>query len=588
MFDEDSVLLYVGKAQNLKKRLASYFQKNITSVKVRSLMQQVERIEVTVTSPTEALLLENNLIKRYKPKYNILLRDDKSYPYIFLSTQHKFPRLTYYRGKRQKNMKGKYFGPYPSAVDVRQTLNFLQRLFRIRQCSNTFFKNRTRPCLQYQIKRCTAPCVNYINEADYMRDVEHAELFLKGKNQQIIDELVQRMELAIKDLAYEQAAYYRDQIASLRKIQEQQYVSDKGGNADVLAVAKKHNIACVQVVSIRDGSIIANKPFIFNLMLVTESADIFAEFLPRYYLEHCEDIPTEIIIECEIPQPNLLEELLKQQTGRSVRITWKVRDKRAKWRELAQVNAQQTLASHLLSTSRTHQQLDLLQKLLKLPCLPRRIECFDISHTQGEATTASCVVFQDGVPLKSAYRRFNITHITRGDDYAAMYQALMRRYTKLKISDKTLPDVLLIDGGKGQLRQAEKVLEELQIPDITVVGVAKGRSRKPGLETLIKAGEPQEVVACPADSHALHLIQYIRDEAHRFAIAGHRQKRGKNRRVSSLEQISGIGAQRRQKLLSYFGGLQELKQASIDELARVPGISKTLAKQIYDFLHELQ
>lgn len=580
MLNAAGEVIYVGKARNLVKRVSSYFLRSVSAPKTRALVSQIANIEVTVThTENEALILENNLIKELRPRYNVLLRDDKSYPYIFLSADQ-FPRLAYHRGP--KRARGKYFGPYPSAGAVRDTLNLLQKLFRVRQCEDSFYSNRSRPCLQYQIKRCTAPCVGYVTAEEYGEDVRHATLFLEGKDSQVIDELVRQMEAASAKLEFERAAHYRDQIASLRRVQERQYVSGAGGDLDVIVSAYEKGAGCVQVVFIRGGHQLGNKTFFPGHTQDTDAAEILAAFLPQYYLG--KQVPTEILVNQPLEDQQLLEEVLGEQAGRKVTISHNLRGDRARWVQMAVTNVEDSLRRHLASKSGMRQRYEALQDALGLDGLPQRLECFDISHTMGEATVASCVVFNDEGALKSDYRRFNIEGITGGDDYAAMHQALTRRYTRLKEGEGKLPDILFIDGGKGQLAEARKVLEELQVSDVVLVGVAKGPERKPGLETLFLYGHDQPIIL-PTDSPALHLIQQIRDEAHRFAITGHRQRRAKARSKSPLEGIPGVGPKRRRDLLKQFGGWQEVARAGVDDLLKVKGISRDLAQKIYDTLH---
>lgn len=584
MLDADGTILYVGKARNLKRRVSSYFQRQDTSPKTRSLVTQIRAIEVTVTNTEgEALLLENNLIKKHRPRYNVLLRDDKSYPYIYLSGD-RFPRLGFHRGARRGN--GRYFGPYPSASAVRESLALLQKLFPVRQCEDSYFANRTRPCLQYQIKRCTAPCVDLVSEADYAGDVRHSVMFLEGKSGDVIDELVRRMEQASEALEFELAARYRDQIANLRRVQERQYVSGEKGDLDVIAVHSGHGGSCIQVFFVRGGRNLGNRTYFPQQSTDAEPGEILGAFIAQYYLRTRGDrtIPPELLVNVEPEDREVLEEVLGERSGRKVSISHRLRGERARWVELAERNAEHGLASHLASRSSQMRRFEALQQALGLDTLPKRIECFDISHTMGEATVASCVVFDPTGAVKTDYRRFNIEGIQPGDDYAAMHQALERRFRRLKAEEAVLPDVLLIDGGKGQVAQAEAVLQALDIRGVHVVGVAKGPSRKPGLEQLIISGQ-NSGATLPPDSPALHLIQQVRDEAHRFAITGHRQRRAKARRTSPLEGIEGLGPKRRQLLLRQFGGLQELGRAGVEDLCSVRGVSRQLAQRIYDALH---
>lgn len=588
MLDGEGTIIYVGKAKNLKRRVSSYFSRHDTSPKTRALVAQIRAIEVTITNTeNEALLLENNLIKAHRPRYNILLRDDKSYPYIYLSDDD-FPRLGFQRGRRSGS-KGRYFGPFPSSPAVRESLNLLQKLFPVRQCEDSFFRNRSRPCLQYQIKRCSAPCVGYIDKDAYQEDVRHAVMFLEGKSNAIIDELVRRMEQAAEALEFEQAARYRDQIANLRRVQEKQYVMDEGsGDLDVIAAVEQSGVGCVQVFFIRNGRNLGNKTYFPSHTTDSNAAELLTAFIPQYYLGigsgQERPIPAEILVNQELPEREVLQGVLSEQAGRKVAISARLRGDRARWQQLATTNAEQALSSHMANKLNIQARFETLQEALELDDMPQRIECFDISHTMGEATVASCVVFDTNGALKSDYRRFNIEGITPGDDYAAMHQALTRRFKRLKEGEGKYPDILLIDGGKGQLSQAEKVLEELQVIGVILIGVAKGPTRKPGVEQLILSGSETPIIL-PTDSPARHLIQQVRDEAHRFAITGHRQRRAKARRSSSLEGIPGLGPKRRQQLLRQFGGLQEVMRAGVEDLAKVKGISRQLAQGIYDAFH---
>lgn len=581
MLSGDGEVLYVGKARNLKKRVSSYFRKSGLSIKTRALMVQTQGVEVTVThTESEALLLENNLIKELKPRYNILLRDDKSYPYLYLSTDQDFPRISLHRGARKG--KGRYFGPYPNAHAVRESLNLLQKMFRIRQCEDSFFRNRSRPCLQYQIQRCSGPCVGIVSKTDYADDVRHTALFLEGKNSQLVDELVAGMETSASDLDFEQAALYRDQIASLRRVQERQYISGERGDLDIVAGAVKGGSACVQVFFIRDGRNLGNKIFFPRVPDGAMLEDVLGGFLTQYYADRT--VPGEILLNAEPEDAALLSDIFTEHSGHAVKLRTRVRGDRARWLTMGEANAHHALDARLASQSGMRRRYEALQQMLTLDEEPARIECFDISHTQGEATVASCVVFGTEGAIKSDYRRFNIEDIEPGDDYAAMEQALMRRYTRLQKGEGKLPDLLLIDGGKGQVTSACKILEELQITGVQIAGVAKGPGRKPGLETLHVVGKG--AIQADPDSPALHLIQQIRDEAHRFAITGHRQRRARTRNKSPLESIAGLGPKRRQELLKQFGGMQEVARAGVEDLARVKGISRILAQEIYDAFHE--
>ncbi len=586
MRDAANKVLYVGKAKNLKARLSSYFRTQEDN-RIAQMVSRIAHIDLTVTnSEKEALLLENSLIKSLKPRYNVIFRDDKSYPYLFISN-HVFPRLVYFRGKQK--FQGKYFGPYPSASAVKDSLYILQKLFKIRQCDDTFFSNRSRPCLQYQIKRCTAPCVGYIAAQDYAKDVENVTLFLEGKEADIIKNLIHRMEQASIEQQYEQAAILRDQIASLRNIHEQQIVYKQKGNADVIAACELKGHFCLQLLYIRHGQILDSKSFYPKQVGEGTIAEILRGFLIQFYLdqENKLDYPNEIIINEKIEDQELIAQALSQITKRQVKIMQPTRGEKVKWLSLALENAKQALERKASAVGVVQKRWIELKKVLGIVNGFNRMECFDISHTQGEATMASCVVFDANGPVKSEYRRYNI-EVKANDDYAAMEQVLTKRYLKRKAQELIMPEVIIIDGGKGQLHRAQKALRECQILDVLLVGIAKGEGRKPGLETLyvtrVEDNEDLMIKLSPT-SIALHLLQHIRDEAHRFAITGHRQKRGKARTVSSLESIVGVGAKRRQKLLNHFGGLQGLLGASQEAIAKVPGIGEDLATTIYRALH---
>ena len=579
MLDEAGEVLYVGKARDLKRRVASYFTRSLNR-RIQNMVARVGAIEITVThTEAEALLLENHLIKSLKPRYNVLLRDDKSYPYIFLSADP-FPRLAFHRGA--KRAKGRYFGPYPNAGSMRETLRLLQKLFPVRQCEEAFYRNRSRPCLQYQIKRCTAPCVGLISEGDYAMDVADAVLFLEGKADQVIDGLVERMEQVSGILEFEQAAVYRDQIAALRRILEHQYVSGESGDIDIVAAAMEAEMVCIQLFFIRGGRNLGNKVFYPKIPAETLIEEVLSAFLAQYYIE--KQVPREIIVNIEPRDRELLEEVLSKQVGRRVPVRHSVRGERLRWRQMAEQNARLALNVKLAGKAGMDARLEDLRRRFDLDETPARMECFDISHTGGELTVASCVVFDAQGPVKSDYRRFNIEEIAAGDDYAAMHQALTRRYARIQAGEGRLPDVLVIDGGKGQLSQAASVLNELAVTGVLLLGVAKGADRKPGLERLFLFGREAPIIL-PSDSPALHLIQQIRDEAHRFAITGHRQRRDRNRRQSVLEEIDGIGPIRRQRLLKQFGGLQGIARAGVEDLAGVDGIRRRLARRIYQVFH---
>ncbi|MBV2135134.1 excinuclease ABC subunit UvrC [Pseudomonas sp. MAP12] len=584
MFDAEARLLYVGKANNLKKRLASYFRKSGLAPKTAALVARIAQIETTITAnETEALLLEQTLIKEWRPPYNILLRDDKSYPYVFLSSADEYPRLGIHRGA--KKQKGRYFGPYPSGLAIRESLSLLQKTFQVRQCEDSYFKNRTRPCLQYQIKRCKAPCVGLVTPEEYAEDVRRSALFLEGRSNVLSDELSGAMEKAAAALDFERAAELRDQIALLRRVQDQQSMEGGSGDVDVVAAMVSPGGACVHLITVRGGRVLGSKNFFPQVAIEEAAADVLAAFLAQYYLGTSErDLPNELIVNCEHEDFATLVAAIAEVRGRELTISHRVRGTRARWQQLAVTNAEQALAARLANRQHVAARMEALGEALGMDEPPQRLECFDISHSSGEATVASCVVFGPEGPLKSDYRRFNIEGVTAGDDYAAMHQALTRRFRRLKDGEGKMPDILLVDGGKGQLNMAREVLQELAVVDLVLLGVAKGVTRKPGLEILY-LNDAEHEFTLRGDSPALHLIQQIRDEAHRFAITGHRARRGKARRTSSLEEVPGVGPKRRRDLLKHFGGLQELARASVEEIAKAPGISKKLAELIYAVLH---
>ncbi|HXD35410.1 MAG TPA: excinuclease ABC subunit UvrC [Rhodanobacter sp.] len=580
-FDAAGELLYVGKAGNLRKRVGSYFLKPRMEPRIAAMVAQIARVEITVTrTEGEALLLESQLIKSLKPRYNILLRDDKSYPYIYLSSGEDYPRLAFHRGA--KNLPGRYFGPYPSTYAVRESLSLMQKLFKVRQCEDSYFRNRTRPCLQYQIGRCSAPCVGLISVEDYRSDVRHAEMFLEGRSNAVIDELAEAMEQASKALQFERAAKLRDQVAALRQLQAQHHVQGASADMDVIACRIEAGMACVSVLFFRNGISLGTRDFFPKLPLDAEPADVLTQFIAQYYLDR--PVPRELILGEALADQAILAELLGQHAGHAVELKSSVRGERAQFLQMAGRNAQASLTARLASRQTLGTRFDDLQKVLGLAALPRRIECFDISHTMGELTVASCVVYGPEGPEKSHYRRFNIAGITPGDDYAAMHQALTRRFRKLAEGEGARPDVLLIDGGGGQVAQALEVLRELGVEGIEVVGVAKGPGRRAGEETLVLADSGRELHP-GSSSPALHLVAAVRDEAHRFAISGHRKRREKARERSVLEDIPGIGARRRSALLKAFGGMQGVETAGVEELMQVKGIDRGLAEKIYASLH---
>ncbi|WP_072011664.1 excinuclease ABC subunit UvrC [Serratia sp. DD3] len=586
MYDMAGTVIYVGKAKDLKKRLASYFRIQVNSRKTENLVKNIAQIDVTVThTETEALLLEHNYIKLYQPRYNVLLRDDKSYPLIFLSADT-HPRLSVHRGA--KHAKGEYFGPFPNSHAVRETLALLQKLFPIRQCENSVYRNRSRPCLQYQIGRCLAPCVTgLVSEEEYQQQVGYVRLFLSGKDQQVLHQLIERMENASKQLNFEEAARIRDQIQAVHRVTEKQFVSGNSDDLDVIGVAFDSGMACVHVLFIRQGKVLGSRSYFPRVPGGTELSEVVQTFVGQFYLQGSQmrTLPAEILLDFTLPEKELLAASLSELAGRKIQIQSKPRGDRARYLKLARTNASTALVTKLSQQSTIHQRLAELAKTLNLAEI-NRMECFDISHTMGEQTIASCVVFDSNGPLRAEYRRYNITGITPGDDYAAMAQVLKRRYGKA-LEEKKIPDVIFIDGGKGQLGMAVDLFNSLSVPwdknKPLLIGIAKGSDRKAGLETLFFKPEG-EGVSLPPDSPALHIIQHIRDDSHHHAITGHRQKRAKVKNTSSLELIEGVGSKRRQALLKFMGGLQPLLNASVEEIAKVPGISQALAEKIYNAL----
>jgi len=586
MYDAQQVIIYVGKAKQLKKRLASYFRKDVNSNKTIALVKQIFAIDVTVThTEGEALILENNYIKKYQPKYNILLRDDKSYPYLLIS-DHKHPKLGVHRGG--KKVKGEYFGPFPTVGAVWESLRLMQKLFPIRQCEDSYYRARSRPCLQFQLNRCSAPCVDQISEKDYLAQVELAKLFLKGKSSTVIENLVEKMEVASSALEFEAAAKFRDQISTLRKVQQQQFVSGVAAEMDVIGFYRVKNQVCLHLLFIRDHKILGSKSYFPTIPNETDDSEIVQAFISQHYIGNdlkAGKIPKEVILPLDFSHKDEVMSLLSEQAEHDVKLSLNVRSERAQYLKLANTNAENALNTKNSHKESIQARFVELNNVFELTGGINRIECFDISHTMGQQTIASNVVFNQEGPLKSDYRRYNVYGITPGDDYAAMAFALNKRYGKVTNLDN-MPDIVFIDGGKGQLAKAEHFFAELNLDKTPLlVGVAKGESRKPGLETLILAGSHQ-LISLPGNSPALHLVQHIRDESHRFAIAGHRAKRQKASKKSALEDISGIGAKKRQALLKYLGGLQEVLQADKATLAKVPGISLTLATNIYDALHD--
>ncbi len=574
-------LLYVGKARNLKSRVAGYFHARNVAPKVQALVAQVQGIDITVTnSDTEALLLEYNLIKEHRPRYNVVLRDDKSFPFVLVTTEAKYPRLTFYRGPRTRT--GRLFGPYPSAGAVRETLLQLQKLFKLRNCEDTFFENRSRPCLQHQIERCSAPCVGLISASDYANDVAAAVKVLEGKTHEVNEEMAAAMETAAAALDFESAAKLRDRLASLRHIQQQQSVSTRRRrDVDLVALASESGEHCIAVMFVRGGRNLGSAQF-FPRAPLGESGELMSAFLMQYYFAH--DMPSEILVNVPIEDGDVLGATLSDRATHKVAIRRVVRGLNARWLAMAQTNASQALRMRLANRAGIELNLESLREILQMPEAPQRIECFDISHTRGEGTVASCVVFGPEGPIKTDYRRFNITGIEPGDDYGALRQALMRRYQRIKSGEVPIPDLLLVDGGKGQLTQALEVLRELEVNGLPVVGIAKGADRKPGQERLFTPDRAEPLIL-PPESPVLHLIQRVRDEAHRFAITGHRKRRARRHNESTLEAIPGLGPARRRQLLKQFGGLQGILKAGVDDLTQVRGIGRPLAELIFEHLH---
>ena len=575
MLGKEGELLYVGKAKNLKNRVSSYFVKTIEHPKTQALVARIYDIEtLVVRSETEALLLEQNLIKLHRTPYNIMLRDDKSYVYIFVSADKPYPRIASGRGKG-KHSQGRFFGPYPSAYNARDTLLVLQKLFNVRQCENSYFAQRKRPCLQYQIKRCSAPCVGLISPEAYKEDVDNSLRFLRGDSKELNQELIAKMEAAAEALEFEKAVFYRDRMALLRDVQAQQAIYRVKGEADILAIAYQAGVTCVQIMHVRNGKMLGGKAY-FPDMQDDDLGQMLSDFMANFYFQVADEVPAELIINTDLPNTLELEQALSQQFEKKIQIKHKVRETRAEWLDLAQMNVQHAikgkLANHLELNERFYQLEQVLGRKVD------RIECFDISHTMGEATIASCVVFDSGGARKRDYRQFSIEDITGGDDYAAMRQALTRRYKK-----NMLPDLLLIDGGKGQLNMAIQVMQDMNLEPF-MLGVSKGEGRKPGLETLHFTDGRKIQLA--EDHKALHLIQQVRDEAHRFAITRHRAKRDKRRSSSVLEAIPGLGPKRRRDLLTHFGGIQGVLKASEKDLSFVPGLGQVMARTIYKCLHE--
>lgn len=581
MLDKQGDILYVGKAKNLSNRVKSYFVKNHESPKTQLLVSYIEDIHTTICeTETEALLLENNLIKQYKPRFNVVFRDDKSYPYVFLSKEN-YPKVVYHRGAKARQ--GDYFGPFPSSTAVRQSLSLIQKTFRIRQCEDSYFANRSRPCLQYQIKRCTAPCVGYISEEDYARDIKNVKRFYEGKSDEVIESLQAQMEAASEQLEFENAARFRDQIKHLRHVSRSQSISGQGDDCDAIAIEYASGVICILLIFIRNGAIVGNKSYFPKNPLEQDLNLVLQDFVSHYYLSGAE-VPRKVFVNRAIEQSDNLSQAILKKHHIKPDFLMPKRGQNKEWLDFAQKNAVHSLRAKLNKQSNVQKRLMALEEVLELSTMPKHLECFDISHTQGNQTVASCVVFDETGPKKADYRMFNISGVNAGDDYAAMHQALTRRYKRVRDEGSPLPDLVIIDGGKGQLSQAEDVFESLGLDTSCLLGVSKGSDRKAGMELLWLVGEHRPI-ALDADHQGLHVIQHIRDEAHRFAITKHRQQRKKNTTKSFLEEIPGVGAKRRQNLLKHFGGWQEIEKASLKDIAKAPGISLAIAEKIYNYLH---
>jgi len=581
MLDANARVIYVGKAKDLQRRVASYFQGKAQDAKTMAMVSLIADVRVTVTrTEADALLLEYNLIKQHKPRFNVLLRDDKSYPYIHISTEHEFPRLSFYRGSRKR--KGRLFGPYPSAAAVRETLSQLQKLFRLRLCNDSYFANRSRPCLQYQIKRCTAPCVGAISAKDYGRDLESAMLFLKGRNQLVTEQLAERMDAAAAALDYERAAQFRDQLAKLKAVEAEQLVAKSGGDFDVIGLVEDQGTHCVAVMFFRGGRLLGSRNYFPRVHTEPAAGEVARAFLLQYYLAR--EAPAEILISEAAGEAGGIAAVLSAKAERRIAIKHKVRGDRARWVKMAVANAEHAASLRRKASATLAQQFEELADTLGLDEVPSRLECFDVSHSAGEATSASCVVFGPEGPLKSEYRRFNIRGVVGGDDYGAMAQALARRYARLRKGEAPMPDLVFIDGGQGQLNAAHKIFAEFQLEGVKLIAVAKGRGRRAGMERLYTLDRDTPLRLAP-DSAALRLIQQLRDEAHRFALMSHRARRKNTKPNSPLQDIRGLGPKRRRALLRHFGGLQAVTKAGVEELAGVTGISMQLAESIYTHLH---
>lgn len=579
--DAKGKLLYVGKARSLRKRVSSYFDRTHTDARLARMVRQIRKIDIhLVRTEGEALLLENEWIKSLKPRFNIKLRDDKSYPWIHLTDNHAFPRAHFHRGARNEG--GEYFGPYPNAGATRDTLKIIHRVFKLRMCRDSVYHNRSRPCLQYQIKRCSAPCVDYISQKEYARDVKHARLLLSGRSGQVRELLMKQMREASENLAFEQAAVWRDQLQTLTQVHAQQFVTAEGGDIDYIAIAQAHGETVVQILTIRDGRNLGSQTFRPDNTAETVPAEIMAAVLGQYY--HIRKPPAVVVLNHLPDSPDLWHQVLSERAGRQVKLIDRPRSTRLQWLKQVENNARESLRLDMAEQSSVEERLNALGKALRLSKPLRHIECFDISHTSGELTVASCVVYDHTGINTSLYRRFNIKDIVAGDDYAAMRQVLKRRYSRIKKEDGKLPDLIIVDGGAGQLQQALEILSELDLGYILLMGVAKGRTRRSGYERWIMPA-PQAAIKPEPTSVEAHLVQQIRDEAHRFAITGHRKRRSKAKNQSVLEGITGVGPKRRRDLLQHFGGLQGLRKAGVQELLQVDGINEKLAEKIIAAIH---
>lgn len=582
MYDADNELLYVGKARNLKNRVTSYFRARGLNAKTVALVAKIDHIDVTVTaSESDALILEQTLIKEHRPPYNILLKDDKSYPYLHLS-DHKFPLLAYRRGKKRRS--GNYFGPYPNATAVREAQNYIQRLFLLRNCEDTYFSHRSRPCLQYEIKRCSAPCVGLISEAEYQRDIDRTRLFLEGKSRVLVTDLQDSMNEAASALEFEKAAEYRDRIDFLRRIQESQAVDSGDQDADVWAIAEWQSVLCVQKMTFRAGRLMNSQSFFPGNPTGDEVEDVLVTFIEQYYVggHASEALADNVIVDVDGDRFAPMLDVLKQR-GERAKHTRGVRGEARQWLVMAQENARTSIQSKLSGHQVALDKLELVSSLLDMPEPPKRVECFDISHAQGEAAYASCVVYgREGLD-KSRYRRFSVKHVTAGDDYAALEDSVRRHLTRMKEQDD-LPDLLLIDGGQGQVSRVNSVLIELELLTVFLLGISKGTTRKSGWEFLWRPDATRPITPDP-HHEGFRLLQYVRDEAHRFAITGHRKARAKSRGQSDIEMLPGVGPKRRRELLLHFGSLRNMRGAPRDEFEKVPGISKSLAAKIFASLH---